>query len=288
MQKKQAICIQCHKNPRQINFLVDSFPEEFFDFFIHVDRKSDIIKHISRKKNVYFANRVDVRWGRFSQVEATLELFKMASNNGYSYIHLISGEDCLIKNAKYFLDVFSENNKNEYIQSNILPGDCTWSWGGVDRFSCWYPQWIIQRPAHKFYRFLRLSYREFIMRTKFLKRRKYPVNNFYGGSSWFSITGHCVRWMMEYLEMHEQYITFFKHGICSDEVFFSTLIRESPYANNIANDPLRFMIWDNTFSGGPKELDSSDISKMKETNCIFARKVTDLETMKEIYYTLCV
>ena len=286
---KQAICIQCHKNPEQINFLISRFPREFFDFYIHVDLKSDIIDYINKKENVYFvANRLDVQWGRFSQVEATLELLKMVKTNEYSYVHLISGNDCMIKPVDYFLDVFSSDNRKEYIQSNILPGSCTWSWSGEDRYSCWYPPWIIHRPAHKSYRLLRISYRELVMRTRFLKRKSYPVNYFYGGSSWFSLTGECVCWMMEYLLQHRQYISFFQHSVCSDEVFFSTLIRESPYAGNIANNPLRFMIWKGTFSGGPKDLEYSDISKMKDTDCVFARKVTNIEVMKEIYDALCV
>ena len=48
------------------------------------------------------------------------------------------------------------------------------------------------------------------------------------------------------------------------------------------------MIWKGTFSGGPKDLEYSDISKMKDTDCVFARKVTNIEVMKEIYDALCV
>ena len=68
MMKKQAILIQCHNKPEQINVLIDTFPEEQFDFYVHVDKKSDIQKDIFKKSNVHFAeSRVDVRWGRYAQ-----------------------------------------------------------------------------------------------------------------------------------------------------------------------------------------------------------------------------
>lgn len=93
--------------------------------------------------------------------------------------------------------------------------------------------------------------------------------------------------MLEYLETHPEYIQFFRRGVCVDEVFFSTLVRQSPFAENILNDHLRFMIWDNTFSGGPKALEKSDIETMRKSKCVFARKVTDMNTLREIYFNLC-
>lgn len=58
--KKQAICIQCHNRPEQINFLIGQLPEDYFDFFIHVDLKSSIADQIIKRNNVYFAKRVNV------------------------------------------------------------------------------------------------------------------------------------------------------------------------------------------------------------------------------------
>ena len=196
--KKQAVCIQCHNKPEQINFLIEHMPEEYFDFYIHVDEKSNILKEIHKKKNVCFSKRIDVRWGRFSQIEATLEMLRMIDTSQYCYVHLISGNDYIIKSVDYICDFFTKQNGAEFIESNILPGKCTWSWKGCDRFQCWYPQWMIHRPINTVFRCIRVFYREFIMRTKVFTRKKYPVKEFYGGSQWFSITGECVKWMLEY------------------------------------------------------------------------------------------
>ena len=282
--KKQAVLIQCHNKPEQINKLISVLPSDVFDVFIHVDKKSSITKDIRTNKNVFLIeNRIDVRWGRFSQVEATLAMFNfMEDPSAYSYCHLISGNDFIIKPINWLQHKFCEDNKKEYIESNYLDGSSTWSWGGLDRFQVYYPQWIIKRPANKPMRFCRVIYREFIMRTKIFKRKRLPVEKFYGGSSWWSLTGEMVAWMKEYLENHIEYCDFFKHGVCVDEVFFSTLARYSPYSDRIANNHMRFMCWNEpgNNSGGPSFLKEKDISVMIESEYAFARKFVDLSVIE--------
>ena len=80
-----AILIQCHCNPEQINLFLGVLQCEEIDFFIHVDKKSNIQEKIDSYPNVYFVpneKRVDVRWGTFSQVEATLTLINLAREHG--------------------------------------------------------------------------------------------------------------------------------------------------------------------------------------------------------------
>lgn len=70
------------------------------------------------------------------------------------------------------------------------------------------------------FRILRVAYREFVMRTKLFKRKRFPVTDFYGGLSWFSKTGGGGQWMMQYLLEHPDYVNHFRKGVCVDEVFF--------------------------------------------------------------------
>ena len=279
---KHAICIQCHNIPEIINFWINNLPSEHFDFYIHVDKKSNIADLIVKKRNVTFVERVDVRWGQYSQVTATLNLLRATNKKSYSYVHLISGNDIFIKDPIDFLVFFEKNTGYEFIQSNEIGyGKCSWSWGGEDRYSVYYPLWMIKRPTNKIFRSIRVAYREFIMRTKIFKRKGQPVDTFYGGSSWFLITGNMSKWIIEYLDANPSYFSFFKHGVCVDEVFFSTLVRLSPYNEKIANEHLRFMDWNNKGkSSGPIELTLDDWSRIEESGKVFARKVTDIVTVK--------
>jgi len=280
--KKQAICIQCHNKPEIINRIIDAFPKEQYDFFIHVDKKAAIEPEIKHIENVHFVPRVDVRWGRFSQVEATLNMLRSLDEREYCYIHLISGNDYPAISPKSMFDRLKEDNK-EYIGAVELDTEkCTWSCNGADRYMVWYPQCLIDRPAHKVKRVVRVAYREFIMRSRLFRRQKFPAETFWGGSSWFSITGGAIGWIKAYLSNHTEYENFFKHGVCSDEVFFCTLLGMSPYRDNVTGDCKRFMIWEGTTSGGPLELRPEHIHNLENSDAFWCRKVTSLETIDAI------
>ena len=67
-------------------------------------------------------------------------------------------------------------------------------------------------------------------------------------------------------------------------MFFSTLVRYSPYKDKITNNHMRFMKWNEpgNVSGGPAILRIKDIDDMIESPYAFGRKFTDEETMKKL------
>lgn len=279
---KHAICIQCHSKPEIVNKLIEIMPKEYFDFFIHVDKKSDIYDKICKKSNVFFSERIDVRWGQFSQIEATLELFKIIDGQKYQYIHLISGCDFLIKSPKYIVDFFVDKNF-QYLDCSLIPRKAWGRYGGEERYAISYPKWMVKRPGKKFIRACRLFYREFVMRTKIFKKRQIPYDKMYGGSSWFSLTGECIEWIKDYLRKDKEYYKFFINGICCDEIFFSTLLMNSPFRANIVNNNLRYIKWLGSKTGGPESIDLSFINEIRESDAIFARKFDDLDIALTIY-----
>ena len=49
-----AFLMQCHKNPEQINLLLDALNHPMADVFVHVDKKSQEIKDkITQREGVY-------------------------------------------------------------------------------------------------------------------------------------------------------------------------------------------------------------------------------------------
>lgn len=81
-----AFLMQCHKNPEQINLLLDALNHPMVDVFVHVDKKSQEIRtKITQRDGVYILPEhqcVDVQWAQYSQVEATLQLLSAAVNRG--------------------------------------------------------------------------------------------------------------------------------------------------------------------------------------------------------------
>ena len=129
---------------------------------------------------------------------------------------------------------------------------------------------------------IRLVYREFMMRTGLYRLRKCPVQTFYRGSQWFSITGRMGAWMTEYLRLHPEYIRFFRYGACIDEVFFSTLAMLSPFTSGIVSDPRRYIRWEGGANGGPAFLTEEDITGFLKSPGFFARKIDDIELCRKL------
>lgn len=280
---RHAIMILCHDRPEQVDLLAAQFPAANFDVFIHVDRKSAILPGIRRRENVFFvpeASRVDVRWGCFSQVEATLALLRMIDLPRYDYVHLISGADFPIKSPGDILEACRSGL--EFIESKPLPEATGWAWGGLDRVLVPTPDWLIRRPHAVFFRALRIIWREFVMRTGLFKRRRWPAPKFYAGAQWFSITGALAAWMLGYLDSHPDYCRFFAGGACVDEIFFATLVRLSPFADRLGPGPMRMIRWTGGADGGPATLTARDIPAMVAHPGFFARKITDISVCEQI------
>lgn len=76
-----AILIQCHKNPKQINLLLERLNHPDIDCYLHIDKKADFADEIVRRENVFVLpdeQRVSVEWAQISQVTATLNLLNTA------------------------------------------------------------------------------------------------------------------------------------------------------------------------------------------------------------------
>ena len=80
---------------------------------VHVDQKADLepfLNEFSHYPQLYFIkDRVNVLWGHFSQIEATLSLLKTAEAYQYSYFTLLSGDDIPLQDISLFHN-YIENN----------------------------------------------------------------------------------------------------------------------------------------------------------------------------------
>src|SRR5690606_252818 len=99
---KTAHLIIAHKNPEQIERLIRRLQHPDFDFYIHLDKKtnSNLFEDIGRLQNVYFIkNRIDVRWGCYNLTKAILVSVIEVCNSGkkYNFINHISGQDYPLK-----------------------------------------------------------------------------------------------------------------------------------------------------------------------------------------------
>ena len=105
--RRIAILIIAHNRPKQLLRLIESLDIDRFDFFIHIDGKTEIsqFSDLMKLDNVIFLKkRVRTFLDDFSLVEATMNLLEEALSRNYVYYCLLSGQDYPIKSPQYIYD----------------------------------------------------------------------------------------------------------------------------------------------------------------------------------------
>lgn len=125
---KHAYLIIAHDNVDILNVLLHLLDDKRNDIYLHIDKKSSIdLDKIYRPtiSNFYLlSNRINVKWGDFSQIRVEISLLKEAiGNSHYSYYHLLSGVDLPIKSQNYIHDFFDKNQGLEFIDYSQEPSE---------------------------------------------------------------------------------------------------------------------------------------------------------------------
>ena len=289
--KKIAILMLCHILPNQINDFIDRLDDGHFDFFIHVDKKSEIQASINKRDNVLFVSderRIDVRWGQYSMVEATLQLIDLATRTDhYDYYWLCSGQDFPIKRTDEIYE-FLKNKSCNFISIAATRNNPVDGYSNTEldkRCEIVYPSWLIGRTVVQ--RGLKKLYNILTGGTGYtfrLLRRNAPCGlRLYFGSQWWCLNRETVEWVTIYAETHSEICEFYKKTLCSDESFFHTLVMNSPYADQ-SEPNLVFIDWSEGKSS-PKVLRETDYEKIVSSGKLIARKI-DATVDHELYLML--
>src|SRR5690606_12039901 len=116
MSNRHAYLILAHNEFEVLQVLISLLDDERNDVYIHFDRKVKELPILdtSKSKLYILSNRIDVRWGHFSQIQAELELLKLSiSNNKYSRYNIISGTHLPLVSQDIMHDYFNSNNGKE-------------------------------------------------------------------------------------------------------------------------------------------------------------------------------
>lgn len=276
---KIAYCILCHKVTNPLRFTVDYLSRfEENKIYMHVDRKSDIapFEEAFAQANVtWLTERIDVAWGSVSQVDATLALLKAATQEGFDYVFLISGDDIPIASHEQILAHLERYKGREFIAyqderfNRVDPRE---------RVKHHYPDMFFKKRKTLMER-VGAKLHGVGCRLGFFNNPFYKtLPRLYKGTSWFTISHGASCFILKYLEDHPYYRLAFQYSFCCDEVFFHTILKQSPFNKNIIRDPecysdsLRYIDW-KTGPDYPRTLDESDFARMKSSGMLFARKV---------------
>ena len=268
---KLAYIISAYKYSKQLTRLVHRLDADSTSFFVHVDKKTEdriyreMLDALGHRPNVHFLKRHKCDWGGFGHVAASLEgiaaIFR--TDTRFDYAILLTGQDYPIKSSRD-IDVFFEEHKGKlFLEFFPLPTD-VWQnhgiVGGMDRIEAWHWR-IFNRHVW------------FSPGRRFPIRRKFPEGfRPFGGSSYWCLSRECIEYIYELTTLNRAFVRFFRYVDVPDEIFFQTIILNSPFERMAVNDSLRHIEWNDLESGSPAILRKGDFAKLLSSSKLFARK----------------
>jgi hypothetical protein len=272
---KIAHLILTHKNPEQLQRLLHALEHPAFDFYLHIDGKSDAapFEPLAKKKNVFLIRqRAKVYWAGYGTIQATLNGFEEILPKGYDYINVISAQDFPLQSPtaiyQYLLDRFGK----EFITCESIED-----------------QW--KEAAHRVKRYHLINWRipgKFrlqMLLNKLLPERKFPLDyTIVGRANWFTITSAAATYILQFLKENPRIPRFFKYCWGADEFIFATLLYNSPFKEKIL-DNLVYVDWTGQTKGHPRVLGTEDLEPLTRSGKLFGRKF-DMDSSPAIFTLL--
>lgn len=261
-----AYIIRAHHAPEQLARLVRRLDSPESAFLIHVNLRTsehvfgEMQRLLGANERVTWLPRIRCYYGGFSLVRAALIGVEASASlrPAPDYTLLLSGQDYPIKPLSDIFAFFERGEGRSFVHHFPLPSP---NWqredGGLDRVRYWY--------------FERLAIRTRVLRVPVLER-KFPRGfRPYGGSFLWALTANAIEYVERQARMDSEILRFFRHVKYPDELFFQTLLLNSPLADEVANEELHFIDW-TTGSAHPRTLTRSDFEVLRESPKLFARK----------------
>lgn len=284
---KHAFLIIAHKNPKQVQRLINLLDSKYCDIYIHIDTKCkfNFNELKTNESKLFLFSEIDVKWGTYSIVECELLLLKKSISNKYSYYHLLSGEDFICKSIHEIYNFFEESKKEFILFTNkkIISKD-------MDRVL--YNHLMLGKLRSNKFKYINKLYFEldnifvFILKLFRIKKKTYFAE-YQKGSQWFSITSEFANYVINNSDLIEK---AFNNTLIPDELFIQTLLINSKYKNNIYDytnfnksiQNSRLIDWNR---GNPYTYRINDYEEIKSSGCCFLRKVSieiDEELIKRL------
>jgi hypothetical protein len=254
-----AYVVSAYKNPRHLSRLIRRLQTgSETSFLVHVDRKTDeatfraMLAGVADVDNIRFLPRHSCHWGGFGHVRASLKgLRELAREGEPDYVILLSGQDYPIKSNAFIREFLERGEGQSFFLHFPLPTE-NWRRGGLDRLQDWHIRYHglhIRLPLH----------------------RRLPGGlRPWGGSAYWIASRSALRTIIHFLESNPRYEHFFKHVDIPDELFFQTLLLNSPEAERCVDFRLHYTEWSR--EPAPAILVKDDLPHLLDSSCLFARK----------------
>jgi hypothetical protein len=263
---RQVILIHAHKDLEQLNALVGQLVDDEFLIYVNVDAKSAIDVGALHPAARLVLPRIDIRWGAFSQVEATLHSMRQIVGQAgvFDKLVFISAQDFPLlpnRRLKQQLAALAGHELLDCVPLGAPGWSCAERYqyfhggdgGALARLAC--------RAANG------------LMRAGGVARRMVHGWQPWGGSSWWSMSRGCAGMILRRVGADPAIARFFRTVACPDELFFQTLVMNSPFRPRVLFDNFRHIEWDPGGARNPKVLDAGDFERLRASRAHFCRKL---------------
>lgn len=195
---------------------------------------------------------------------------RIALADGHTWYHLISGQDYPIRSNVYIDRFFADTQYNAFL--SFVPKA---QYAEIEemRLNRYHLCDVFNLHHNLFGQacsriFCKL---QDVARSLGIQLRQPLGMKVYKGANWFSFNNEVVLYIINYLNLHPTYEHRFRYTSCCDEVFFHTLLMNSPLAPSVFPDDLRYTRWEGKSS--PEWLDERDYVSMMALHKLFCRKI---------------
>lgn len=267
---KLAYLVIAHRNLPQVARLVGRLAHGDAAFYVHVDRKVPdadyraLADALTPYSAVLIEPRVDVMWGGYSLVRATLAGLATALRSGcdFDYVHLLSGQDYPLVDANTIIERLGVQSGREFFDGCEL-SPRGWK-DALYRYERYHLHDTIRPGA--------LCNVLETAANALLPNRTPPRGyTIHAGEQWWSMTAACARYVVEFVRNNRDVVDFFRWTECPDEMFFHTIVLNSRFGGNVLNDNLRYVDWSDR-GKHPKTLTLEDFPRLVASGKLFARK----------------
>ena len=263
---KQVILIHAHKDLDQLNALVAALAHDDLIVYVHVDAKSalEVARIEPRARQV--RRRIAVHWGHWSQVRATLNSLAeiLDSVAAFDKVVFISGQDFPVLSNDALVAALDAARGSELLECVAIGPD---GWACQERYQ--YFHWPRGgRLASLAGKAMRRT-----MRALGWRRPMAAAMRPYGGSCWWALSRPCIALILQRLASQPALEAYFRTVACPDEMFFQTLVMDSPFAGKVVSNNFRYIRWPDGGARNPSILDRGDFDAIARSGAHFCRKL---------------
>jgi Core-2/I-Branching enzyme len=260
-----AYIIRAHHAPAHLERLVRRLDTPKARFYLHVNRRTDdavydeMVERLGDVERVTWLPRVACYWGGFSLLEATLEGVRAVAEGETlpGHVLLLSGQDYPLRSAARIEAFLEERKGTSFLPHWSLPA-AAWATegGGLNRI-----RWTYLERVRVKTRLLRLPI-----------PRRFPAGfRPYGGMAFWALSGESVAYVDRFVRENPGFMRFFRFVKMPDELFFQTVLMNSPLRDKVENSNLHYLDW-SAGTANPAILRKDDLPKLLASEKLFARK----------------